>query len=111
MPHEWNVVMHDFFKDLRNDEVKRKQTELLSCKEGKTKMCVRSIVFRHIAAFFHNEGGMLAVFNHNCSWNLMCRSFNICLPFAQSLGWGGDCISCQYGQGKTEEREAAQTKQ
>ena len=55
MPHEWNVVMHDFFKDLRNDEVKRKQTELLSCKEGKTKMCVRSIVFRHIAAFFHNE--------------------------------------------------------
>lgn len=99
IPVEWDATMHDFFKGLKNDEAKRRQTGLLPCKEGKTKMCVA--LFRHMAAFFHREGKMLAVFNHNWSWNLMCRSFNICLLFAQSLGWGGDCIGCQYGQDKT----------
>ena len=99
IPAEWDASMHDFFRGLKNDEANRRQKGLLPSKEGKTKMCVT--LFRLMAAYFHREGKVLAVFMHDWSWNLMCRSWNICLLFAQSLGWGGDCIGCQYGQDKT----------
>ena len=39
--------------------------------------------------------------HNNWPWNLMCRSFNVSLPHAPSLGWAGDCISVHYGQDKT----------
>ena len=106
IPAEWDASMHDFFRGLKNDEVKRRQIGLLPSKEGKSKMCV--MLFRHMAAFFHREGKVFDVFNHNWSWNLMCRSYNICLLFAQSLGWGGDCIVCQYGQDKKRGRSRKQ---
>ena len=94
IPEEWNATMQDFFKGLKNDEAKRRQTGLLPSKEGKTKMTV--MLFRLMADYFHKEGNVIAVYTHNWDWNLMCRSFNICLLHVQSLGWAGDCISCEY---------------
>ena len=99
IPHEWDATMSGFFKGLKNDEANRRQTGLLPLKEGKAKMNVT--LFRLMSDHFHKEGDVVSVHNHNWSWNLMCRSFNVSNMFAQHLGWGGDCISLQYGQTKT----------
>ena len=99
IPHEWDVTMYDFFKGLKSDEANRRQTGLLPCKEGKSKMNVT--LFRMMEDYFHKEGDIVSVHNHNWSWNLMCRSSNLSYLFAQHLGWEGDCINCQYGQDKT----------
>ena len=99
VPAEWTVSMKDIFKGIKNNEARRKQRGLLKCTEGKSKMSV--MLFRVMGEYFHKEGDVVADFIHDYSWALMCRSFNVSQLHASALGWGGDCITVEYGQDKT----------
>ena len=99
IPHDWDSTMKDYFKGLKNLEAERRQKGLLPSVEGKSKMTVN--LLRHMTTYFHKEGDVVDSFNHIWSWNMICRSFNVSLLHAGSLGWAGDCISIEYGQDKT----------
>ena len=71
MPHEWDVTMQDFFKVIKNDETKRRQTGLLCwChlrilnNEDKSKMNATLFTHRSCQITFHKEAKKETSFSH-----------------------------------------------
>ena len=68
--------------------------------EGKSKLTFK--LFKKIGAYFMKEGDVIGVFDNSWSWNLMSRSMNVNELTCSALGWGGDCITVEFGRTKTD---------
>ena len=68
--------------------------------EGKSKL--RFPLFKRMGTYFMKEGDVISCFDNSWSWNLMARSMNVNELTCSALGWGGDCITVEYGRTKTD---------